>query len=104
MNSKDQRETERQELRRNQLVGIAAGVFGGVMVAYTWPGINEAIGLTGALLWGAAIGGALGSLPHFSRLGKRLTQSENNILNLLVGLSVPFAIVALLALAVRLMG
>jgi len=100
----DQKETERRELRRNQLVGILGGVIGGVMVVFSWPGIQETLGLTGAMLWGAAIGGALGSLQQFGKLGKRITRSENKTLNTLVGVSLPLFIVAVLALIFRLAG
>jgi hypothetical protein len=100
----DRKETERRELRRNQIVGILGGVIGGVMVAFSWPGVEEAIGLTGAMMWGAAIGGVLGSLQQFGQLGKRITHSDNGALNTLVGISIPLLIVAVLALIFRLAG
>ena len=97
----NQKEAERRELRRNQIIGILGGVLGGAMVALTWPGIQETLGLTGTVLWGAAIGGVLGSLQHFGKLGKRLTQSENSTLNTLVGISIPLFVIAVLALLLR---
>lgn len=100
----NQKEAERRELRRNQIIGTLGGVIGGAMVALNWPGIQEVLGLTGAVLWGAAIGGVLGSLQHFSKLGQRLTQSENSTLNTLVGISIPLFVIAALALLLRLVG
>lgn len=69
----------------------------GLVATTIWPGLAAAVGVSGAILWGAAIGVVLASLPQFAAAGKIVTRSENRALNLAVGFGIPAA--ALLGLA-----
>ena len=95
MNDHDQR---RREVRRNQVVGLLGGLIAGALVGNTFPGLREAVGLGGVMMWGAAIGASLASLPQFEKAGKIITRSENRPFNLIVGLSIPALVIGLLAL------
>ena len=91
------KETQRRELRRNQVFGLVIGLIGGWMTGNFWPAIPAALGgWGGVLLWGAAIGAMIGSLAQFERAGKILTRSDNRMLNTLVALCVPLIIVIVL--------
>ncbi|MBM4423751.1 MAG: hypothetical protein FJ030_10205 [Chloroflexi bacterium] len=92
---------DKKELRRNQVIGIAVGLIGGLMTGNFWPSIPAAIGWGGVILWGAAIGAALGSLAQFERAGQALTRRDHRGLNMVVGLSVPLILIALAALALN---
>jgi hypothetical protein len=86
-------------MRRNQVIGLLGGLITGAIIGNSWPGVREALGgAGGVMLWGAAIGAALGSLPQFEKAGKALTHSENRTFNLLVGLSIPVLVIGVLAL------
>lgn len=93
------RELARQDLRRNQVIGVLAGLLGGVMTAGLWPAIPAAmpLGMGGVMAWGAAIGAILGSLPQMARLGRLITRSDNELLNGAVALSIPLLIILLVA-------
>jgi|CXWL01.1.fsa_nt_gi hypothetical protein len=92
-------EGQRREMRRNQVIGLLGGLITGAIIGNSWPGVREALGgAGGVMLWGAAIGAALGSLPQFEKAGKVITRSENRTFNLLVGLSIPVLVIGLLAL------
>lgn len=92
----------RAEIRRNQLIGGIAGTLMGAMVAATWPAVLELLGWGGALMWGAVIGIALGSLSQFEKLGLLITRSQNRLFNFVVGLCVPLFLVGVLLALVRL--
>jgi hypothetical protein len=86
-------------MRRNQVIGLLGGLITGAIIGNSWPGVREAVGGTGGvMLWAAAIGASLGSLPQFEKAGKALTRSENRAFNLAVGLSIPALLISLLAL------
>ncbi|MEK7327756.1 MAG: hypothetical protein AAB217_21125 [Chloroflexota bacterium] len=92
-------EQQRREMRRNQVIGLLGGLITGAIIGNSWPGVREAVGgAGGVMLWGAAIGASLGSLPQFEKAGKVITRSENRAFNLIVGLSIPTLVVGLLAL------
>jgi hypothetical protein len=91
----------RKELRRNQVFGMVLGIIGGLMTANFWPVVQVNLGWSGAIVWGAAIGGIIGSLAQFERAGKILTRSENRMLNLSVGLAVPLLFLAVLAVVIN---
>lgn len=93
------KETQRKELRRNQVIGTVVGIIGGVMSGNFWPVLPANVGWGGVILWGAVIGATLGSLSQFARAGRILTRSDNEILNTAVALSVPLLIIALIAFA-----
>lgn len=95
-------QNDRRELRRNQVFGIVVGLIGGWMTGNFWPAIPTAIGWAGVLLWGAAIGAILGSLPQFERAGKVITRSDHQMLNVAVGLSIPLLIIGALAIVLGL--
>ncbi len=99
--SPNDKELQRRELRRNQVLGILTGLIGGWMTGNFWPFISDSVGWAGVLLWGAAIGAMLGSLTQFERAGRVLTRNDNRILNLTVGVSVPLLLIGMLALALR---
>jgi hypothetical protein len=88
---------DRKELRRNQVIGLLAGLLGGWMAGSFWPVLPAAVGWGGVFLWGGAIGAILGSLPQFERAGKVLTRSDNPLLNMAVGLAIPLIIIGMLA-------
>ncbi len=88
----------RREVRRNQVIGLLGGLIAAALVGNTFPGLREAFGLGGVMMWGAAIGASLGSLPQFEKAGKALTHSDNRTFNLLVGLSIPTLVIGVLAL------
>ena len=92
-------EGQRREMRRNQVIGLLGGLITGAIIGNSWPGVREAVGgAGGVMLWGAAIGASLGSLPQFEKAGKALTHSENRTFNLLVGVSIPALVIGVLAL------
>ncbi len=95
-------QNDRKELRRNQVFGILVGLVGGWMTGNFWPAIPTALGWAGVLLWGAAIGAVLGSLPQFERAGRVITRSDHQALNTIVGLCVPILIIGALAVVLRL--
>ncbi|MBI3241332.1 MAG: hypothetical protein HYZ49_03465 [Chloroflexi bacterium] len=89
---------QRREVRRNQMVGLLGGLITGAIIGNSWPGVREAVGgAGGVMLWGAAIGASLGSLPQFEKAGKVITRSENRAFNLMVGLSIPTLVIGVLA-------
>lgn len=91
------------ERRRHQAIGMIVGFLGGALTALLWPPLQSAVGWGGMLLWGAAIGAALGSLAQFEAAGRAITRSDNRLFNLAVGLCIPLAIIGLLALGLRLL-
>ena len=94
-------EQQRREMRRNQVIGLLGGLITGAIIGNSWPGVREAVGgAGGVMLWGAAIGASLGSLPQFEKAGQALTHRESRTFNLLVGLSIPVLVIGLLALVV----
>lgn len=90
-------DADRRDLRRSQVIGIVVGLLGGAMSGGFWPGLREAVGWGGVLLWGAAIGAMLGSLSQFEKAGRLITRSDNKMLNLAVGICIPFLVIAALA-------
>ena len=93
--------TDRRQIRRNQLIGAIAGTLGGAMMAATWPVIPTSITWGGALLWGAVIGIALGSLPQIEKIGYIITRSDNRIFNFLVGICTPLLAIGLVSILMR---
>lgn len=88
----------RREVRRNQVIGLLGGLIAAALVGNTFPGLREALGLGGVMLWGAAIGAGLASLPQFEKAGQVITRSNNRAFNLMVGLSIPTLVIGVLAL------
>ena len=87
----------RQNLRINQFIGIVIGLVGTLMAANFWPRIRSSVGgWSGAILWGVALGGMFGSVGHLNSLGKFVTKSNNHQLNSIVGMLLPFIIIAVL--------
>ena len=87
----------RQNLRINQFIGIVIGLVGTLMAANFWPQIRTNVGgWSGVILWGVALGGMFGSVGHLNTLGKFITRSNNHQLNSIVGLLLPFTIIAVL--------
>lgn len=97
------KELSRQELRTNQVIGVVVGVLGGWISGSFWPELPATmpLGWGGVLIWGAAIGAVLGSLPQLAHIGKAITRRDNGILNGAVALSIPLLIILLLALLFR---
>ena len=78
-------------------MGIVIGLVGALMAANFWPQIRTNVGgWSGAILWGVALGGMFGSVGHLNTLGKFVTRSNNHQLNSIVGLLLPFTIIAVL--------
>jgi len=78
-------------------MGIVIGLVGALMAANFWPQIRTNVGgWSGAILWGVALGGMFGSVGHLNTLGKFITRSNNHQLNSIVGLLLPFTIIAVL--------
>ncbi len=92
---------DRKQVRRNQLIGMIAGMLGGAMMAATWSYIPATVGWGGALMWGGVIGLALGSLTQIEKLGYLITRSDNRMFNFLVGMSLPLLLIGVLAVVVR---
>ena len=87
----------RSHLRINQFIGIVIGLVGTLMTANFWPQIRSSIGgWSGAALWGVALGGLFGSVGHFNAVGKFVTKNNNHQVNSIIGLLLPFAIIAVL--------
>ena len=87
----------RSNLRINQFKGIVIGLVGTIMAANFWPEIRNSIGgWSGAILWGVALGGMFGSVGHLNNIGEFVTKSNNRLINSIVGLLLPFAIIATL--------
>ena len=84
----------RAETRTNQFIGIIVGLVGALMTSNFWPHIRLAVGgWGGTILWGVAIGGLLGSLRSLHTVGRLITRSENQALNAVIGMLVPFALI-----------
>ena len=78
-------------------MGIVIGLVGALMAANFWPQIRTNVGgWSGVILWGVALGGMFGSVGHLNTLGKFITRSNNHQLNSIVGLLLPFTIIAVL--------
>ena len=87
----------RSNLRINQFIGIVIGLVGTIMAANFWPEIRNSIGgWSGAILWGVALGGLFGSVGHLNTIGKFVTKSNNRLMNSILGLLLPFAIIVTL--------
>ena len=87
----------RQNLRINQFIGIVIGLVGTLMAANFWPEVRSSVGgWSGAVLWGVALGGLFGSVGHLNIVGKFVTKSNNHQLNSIVGMLLPFIIIAVL--------
>ena len=87
----------RSNLRINQFIGIVIGLVGTLMAANFWPQIRSSVGgWSGAVLWGVALGGLFGSVGHLSIVGKFVTKNNNHQVNSIIGLLLPFAIIAVL--------
>lgn len=91
-------EPSQQEIRRTrfvkELIGIFLGISLAMMISSVVPAIREQYSLGMVVLWGGAIGGLLTSYERFERAGAALTRSENRLLNYLVGIAVPLAVLA----------
>ena len=84
-----------------QWVGIFGGAAVGWALTVVFPGLVEHYSLLSVLLWSAAIGGVLTSLDGFRRAGAALTRRDNRVLNLVVGLGIPFFLLLILYLVSR---
>ncbi len=73
-------------LRSQHLIGMLAGALLGIVAVGLGNTFGYALVLSDGLFWGAVIGGVLAGVPQFASSGAILTRSENQILNLLVGL------------------
>ena len=88
-------EVRRQRFIR-ETVGIVLGIGAAMMFSSLVPAIREQYSLSIVILWGAAIGGLLASYERFERAGEILTRSENRALNILAGVGIPVAVLAIL--------
>jgi hypothetical protein len=86
---------------RNQWLGVLGGAGVGLALVPIFPDLANQIGVFYLVLWSAVIGGVLTSLNAFMRAGAALTRSQNNWLNLLVGLGVSILILAIFAALIR---
>lgn len=82
---------------RNQWLGVLGGAGIGLALVPILPGLADRLGVFYLVLWCAVIGGVLTSLNAFMRAGAALTRSQNDWLNLLVGLGVSILILAIFA-------
>ncbi|MBI5082650.1 MAG: hypothetical protein HZC38_17670 [Chloroflexi bacterium] len=92
---------DRKQIRRNQLIGLIAGMLGGAMMAATWSYIPTTVGWGGAVMWGGVIGLGLGSLTQIEKLGYLITRSDNRMFNFLVGTSLPLLVIGVLLLVLK---
>ena len=84
------------EVRRarfiKELLGIFLGISLALMLSSVVPSIREQYSFGMVVLWGGALGGLLTSYERFEGAGAALTRSENKVLNYLVGISIPVAV------------
>ncbi len=73
-------------IKPRHLLGMLIGAVLGIVAAGLSPQFGYDLARNDGLFWGGAIGGVLSGAPEFARSGKTLTQSENRVLNSLVGL------------------
>ena len=92
----------KDELRVNQFIGMVVGLVGSLMTANFWPTIkNNVGGWSGAILWGLALGGLFGSIGYLNKIGQYVSRSNNKTLNSIVGLLLPFTLIAILLVLMR---
>ncbi len=80
---------------------LVAGVAGIIVGALAEAWINGLVGatvVTDGMLWGAALGIFLASVPSFSRMGALTVKSDRPAVNLLVGLGLFVVISAVIVL------
>jgi hypothetical protein len=94
--------SQKSQTLRRQLVGIALGAAVGYLLGTIFPDLANWIDLTSLILWFAVLGGVLASLEGFMRAGASITHRENKLVNLLVGLGIPFLLLAVVVLLLRL--
>ncbi len=87
---------DRREFRRQQLIGLLAGLISGAVAGGYWPELRVAVGWYGTILWGGVIGAIIASFPKFGVLGQRLTGRESPALNFVVGTAILAAVVFVL--------
>lgn len=82
---------DREEIRRQQMIGMAVGVLGGIMTANFFPNFREGVGGFGpAVFLGAAIGAFMGAPAAVQRLGLIFTRDpKKEATNLVIGMLVP---------------
>ena len=96
LQAEQERIKTRQKNFRRELVGMVAGIGLALVVSALLPSVRQNYSLGIALLWGAAIGGAVASLERFERAGAALTKKDNRALNYCIGLGIPVIILVLL--------
>jgi len=88
-------EEDKQRKRKSwlrQWVGAFAGAALGLVLITFFPSLAERFSTFSVVIWCAVLGGVLTSLGEFMRAGAALTRSENQWLNLAVGLGIPVCI------------
>ena len=88
-------EEDKQRKRKSwlrQWVGVFAGAALGLALIAIFPSLADRFSTFTVVIWCAVLGGVLTSLGEFMRAGAALTHSENQWLNLVVGLGIPVVI------------
>jgi hypothetical protein len=88
-------EEDKQQYKKGwvrQWVGAIAGAALGFVLITLFPSLAERFSTFSVVIWCAVLGGVLTSLGGFMRAGAALTRSENQWLNLAVGLGIPVVI------------
>jgi hypothetical protein len=85
---------------RNQWLGVLGGAGIGLALVPILPDLANRLGVFYLVLWCGVIGGVLTSLNAFMRAGAALTRSQNNWLNLSVGLGVFILILGIFAVLI----
>jgi hypothetical protein len=72
--------------RRSHWIGLLVGAGVGALAAGLSRAFGYALALEDGLIWGAAVGTIVMSLPDFAQSGAILTRRENRTVNAIVGL------------------
>ena len=80
-----------------QWVGVFAGAAFGFLLISLFPTLADRFSSFSVVIWCAVLGGVLTSLGGFMRAGAALTRSDNQWLNLAVGLGIPVIILIFIA-------
>ena len=94
-------EEKRENKWRRQWVGVFGGAAVGWALTIIFPVLKQRFGLFSVVIWSAVIGGVLTSLGGFMRAGAALTHSDNDYLNLAIGLGIPVLILVVIVLLFR---